>query len=86
MILGGTSTGGNGESGKKIYMKQVFTTTHLLNTWHEPILFTLEDREGVTFPHENSLVISIVLTNERVCMILVDDDGVINILSNDLIT
>jgi len=67
-------------------MKQVLITIHLLNAWHEPILFTVEYGKGVTFPHENSLVISIVLTNYHVYMILVDDGGVINILSNDVMT
>lgn len=88
MILGGTSTRGNGGNGKKNIWSKSLPTTHLLNAWHEPILFTLEDGEGVTFSHENSPVISIVsrLTNHRVYMILVDDCGVINILSNDVMT
>ena len=86
MILGGTSTEGDGGSGKKKNIKQVLTTTYLPNTWHEPIIFTLEDGEGVTFSCEDSLVISIVLTNHRVYRILLDDGSVINILSNNVMT
>jgi hypothetical protein len=81
VILGGTSAIGDSGSGKKKYRKQVLT-----NMWHELIIFTLEDREGVTFTLEDALVISTVLAIHLVYRILMDDGTVINILSRDVMT
>jgi hypothetical protein len=52
MILGGTSMEGDSSTRKRKYRKEVLTTTRLQNQWHGPIIFTLEDGEGITFPYE----------------------------------
>lgn len=81
VILGGTLAIGDSGSGRKKYRKQVLT-----NMWHELIIFTLEDREGVTFTLEDALVISTVLAIHLVYRILMDDGTMINILSRDVMT
>jgi small nuclear ribonucleoprotein (snRNP)-like protein len=40
----------------------------------------------VTYPHKDTVVISMVLANHRVHMILVDYDSFVNILSIDVIS
>jgi hypothetical protein len=41
-----------------------FYSPHAFQTFDiEPIVFTLKDGEGVTFPHKDALVITIVLSN-----------------------
>jgi len=50
------------------------------SSWHEPIVFTPEDREGVIYLYKDALVIFMVLINHRVHRVLVDDD---NIFSKD---
>jgi ssRNA-specific RNase YbeY (16S rRNA maturation enzyme) len=57
------------------------TTTRSLSQWHELIVFTLKDEEGMTFPHEDALVISTVIFNHKIHRVLVDDDSTTNILS-----
>lgn len=52
MILGGTPSEGDSSTRKRKYRKEVLTTTLLVKQWHEPIVFTLEDRVGITFPYE----------------------------------
>jgi hypothetical protein len=42
----------------KFYLPHAFQTFDI-----EPIVFTLKDGEGVTFPHKDALVITIVLSN-----------------------
>jgi hypothetical protein len=42
---------------------------------------TLEDGEGVTFPHKDALVITTIISNHKVHQVLVDDGSVVNILS-----
>jgi len=59
--------------------------TRSLGQCHKPIVFTLEDREVVAFPHEDALIISTVISNHRVHWVLVDDDGVVNILFTKVI-
>jgi len=43
VILGGTSTRGDSNNGKRKYRKQVLAITRSLVQWHEPIIFTLEE-------------------------------------------
>jgi ssRNA-specific RNase YbeY (16S rRNA maturation enzyme) len=57
------------------------TTTRSLSQWYEPIVFTLKDEEGMTFAHEDALVISTVIFNHKIHRALVDDDSTTNILS-----
>jgi hypothetical protein len=80
LIFDGTSIGGDRGNRNRKYTKQVFTTARLPNMWHEPIIFTPVDGKGVTFPHEDALVISTFLANHHIHRVLVDDDSVVNIL------
>jgi len=66
---------------KRKYRKQVLIAARQQSLWHNPINFTLEDGEGVTYPYENALVISMILANHRV---IVDDESSINILFRDV--
>lgn len=86
VILEGTSVRGDTSSGKKKHWKQVLTTVHQQNLYHEPIIFTPEDEEGVTYSHEDALVIFMVLANHRVHGVLVDDRNSVNILSKDVMS
>lgn len=52
----------------KFYLPHAFQTFDI-----EPNMFTLKDGEGVTFPHKDALVITIVLPNYKVHRVLVDD-------------
>jgi len=81
VILGGSSIRGDSGSRKKKYRKQVLT-----NVWHELIIFTLEDGDGVTFTLEDALVISTILANHLIYRILMGDGNVINILFSDVMT
>lgn len=62
VILGGNSSEGETGNGKRKYGKQVLITSCLLNTWYEPITFTLVDEEGVTFPHKGSIGLNKLVT------------------------
>jgi hypothetical protein len=48
------------------------------------LIFTLENREGISFSYENVMAISTILSNHRVLWVLVGDGGVINILSQEV--
>jgi hypothetical protein len=48
------------------------------------LIFTLENREGISFSSENVMAISTILSNHRVLWVLVGDGGVINILSQEV--
>lgn len=69
---------------EKKYTKQGFTTIYQPNIWHELITFMLEDREWVVFPHDNALIILIVLSNHHVYRVLVDYGSAVNILSRKM--
>ena len=47
--------------------------------------FTPEDRKGVTFPHEDALIIFTVIFNCRVHQVLVNDGSAVNIYSMKVI-
>jgi hypothetical protein len=36
-------------------------------SWHDPITFTPTDGQGIKYPHEDALVISIVMEGHMVC-------------------
>lgn len=71
---------------KKKYRKHVLTTSRLLNQCHKPIIFTLRDGKGITFPYKDALVISTTLFNHQVYRVLVDKYSAINILSYEVMT
>jgi hypothetical protein len=48
------------------------------------LIFTLENREGISFSYENVMAISTILSNHRVLWVLVGGGGVINILSQEV--
>jgi len=48
--------------------------------------FTLENREEVTYPYEDTLVTSTVLSNHQIHKVLVDDGSSVNILSRDVMS
>ena len=48
--------------------------------------FTLENREEVTYPYEDTLVTSTVLSNHQIHKVVVDDGSLVNILSRDVMS
>jgi len=51
---------------------------------HEPIISILEDKEGITFSHEDALFIFKILSIHWVYWDLVDDGIVVNIYSREV--
>jgi hypothetical protein len=66
---------------KNAYKKQVLIVLCLLNSCHKPITFTLKNKEGWLFSYKNTLVITIVLSNLRAQMVLIDNGSMMNIFS-----
>ncbi|XP_022843108.1 uncharacterized protein LOC111366623 [Olea europaea var. sylvestris] len=49
----------------------------------EDITFGTKDLEGITFPHDDALVISVIIANFEVKRILVDNRSAANVLSHE---
>jgi hypothetical protein len=84
VILKSTLARGDTFNGKRKYRKHILIMNHHQIPWHKPIIFTLEDGKGVTYPYEDVIVIFMILANHRVHRVLVDNENSINILSKDV--
>ncbi|XP_022851304.1 uncharacterized protein LOC111373062 [Olea europaea var. sylvestris] len=83
VIIGGTASGGHTNNGRKKYAKQlpVSPGTDLAHT--EYITFGSKDLEGISFPHDDALVISAIIANFEAKRILVDNGSAANVLSHE---
>ncbi|XP_022890991.1 uncharacterized protein LOC111406040 [Olea europaea var. sylvestris] len=83
VIIGGTASGGDANNGRKKYAKQlpVSPGTDLAHT--EDITFGSKDLEGISFPHDDALVISAIIANFEIKRILVDNGNAANVLSHE---
>ncbi|XP_022897501.1 uncharacterized protein LOC111411176 [Olea europaea var. sylvestris] len=85
VIIGGTASGGDTNSGRKKYAKQLPVSSNTDFTHTEDITFGSKDLEGISFPHDDALVISAIIANFEVKRILVDNGSAANILSHEAI-
>ncbi|XP_022876946.1 uncharacterized protein LOC111395176 [Olea europaea var. sylvestris] len=83
IIIEGITSGGDTNSGRKQYARKHAHTPRESRDEIKDITFGARDLEGITYPHDNALVISAVVANFEVKRILVDNGSVANILSQE---
>ncbi|XP_022872983.1 uncharacterized protein LOC111391929 [Olea europaea var. sylvestris] len=81
IIIGGIVSGGDTNSERKQYARQHAHTSRESRDKLEDITFRVGDLEGVSYPHDDALVVSTVVANFEVKRILVDNESAANILS-----
>ncbi|XP_022881079.1 uncharacterized protein LOC111398400 [Olea europaea var. sylvestris] len=86
IIVGGIASGGDSNIGRKQYARQYMTTPKAHHGDLEDITFGMKDLEGVSFPHDDALVISTIVANFEVKRILIDNGSAANILSHEAFT
>ncbi|XP_022897821.1 uncharacterized protein LOC111411533 [Olea europaea var. sylvestris] len=86
IIVGGIASGGDSNTGRKQYARQYMTTSKAHHGDLEDITFGMKDLEGVSFPHDDALVISAIVANFEVKRILIDNGSAANILSHEAFT
>ena len=85
VIIEGTSTGQSSKS-RKTYLKVVQNvqlsgrSPRMRNTDEEAITFTDEDAERVHHPHDDAIVITLLIANYTTRRVLVDNGSSTNIL------
>ncbi|XP_022854045.1 uncharacterized protein LOC111375450 [Olea europaea var. sylvestris] len=83
IIIGGIASGGDSNSGRKQYARQYTLASGMPHGKLEDITFGTRDLEGVSLPHDDALVISVIVANFEVKRILVDNGSAANILSQE---
>ncbi|XP_022843425.1 uncharacterized protein LOC111366981 [Olea europaea var. sylvestris] len=83
VIVGGTTSGGDTNSGHKQYARQLPASSNIDLAHTKDITFGSKDLEGISFPHDDALVISAVIANFEVKRILVDNGSAANVLSHE---
>ncbi|XP_022858555.1 uncharacterized protein LOC111379427 [Olea europaea var. sylvestris] len=83
VIIGGTASGGDTNNGRKKYAKQLLVSSNTDLAHTEYITFESKDLEGISFPHDDALVISAIIANFEVKRILVDNGSAANVLSHE---
>ncbi|XP_022851090.1 uncharacterized protein LOC111372895 [Olea europaea var. sylvestris] len=86
IIVGGIASGGDSNTGRKQYARQYMTSSKAYHGDLEGITFGMKDLEGVSFPHDDALIISAIVANFEVKRILVDNGSAANILSHEAFT
>ncbi|XP_022872734.1 uncharacterized protein LOC111391716 [Olea europaea var. sylvestris] len=86
IIVGGIASGGDSNTGRKQYARQYMTTPKAHHDDLEDITFGMKDLEGVSFPHDDALVISAIVANFEAKRILIDNGSAANILSHEAFT
>ncbi|XP_022883797.1 uncharacterized protein LOC111400630 [Olea europaea var. sylvestris] len=83
IIVGGTTSGKDSSRGCKQYARQppAISRSDLGST--EDITFGTEDMGGISFPHDDALVISAIIANFEVKRILVHNGSATNVLSHE---
>ncbi|KAL0404551.1 UNVERIFIED_CONTAM: hypothetical protein Sradi_2095900 [Sesamum radiatum] len=76
--------GGNSRAARKRHLRElrssVFMTTESDNRVREDITFSNEDTKRITFPHEEALVVSAIVSNTEVRRILINSGSSVDIL------
>ncbi|XP_057965270.1 uncharacterized protein LOC131155840 [Malania oleifera] len=85
MIFGGSASGGNSGNARKRYTKQVLSVekgepNSKRNRQGEDIIFDSRDEEGVQQPHDDALVLSLLVANYKVRCVLIDNGSSENIM------
>lgn len=83
IIVGRTASGRDSNSGRKKYARQSPSITTIGFDYTEDITFGSHDLEGVSFLHDDALVISAIIANFEVKRILVDNESATNVLSHE---
>ncbi|XP_022856591.1 uncharacterized protein LOC111377693, partial [Olea europaea var. sylvestris] len=83
VIIGGIASRGDTNSGRKQYARQHAHTSKESHDKLEDITFGARDLEGVSYPHDDALVVSAIVANFEVKRILVDNGSAANILSQE---
>jgi ribonuclease HI len=83
VIVGGTASGGDSNSGRKQYARQYQSVSTVDLGAADDITFGSRDLEGVSFPHDDALVITAIIANFEVKRILVDNGSAANVLSHE---
>ncbi|XP_022854654.1 uncharacterized protein LOC111375963 [Olea europaea var. sylvestris] len=83
IIVGGIASDGDTSSGRKKYTRQHAHTTRESSDEVKDITFGARDLEGISYPHNDALVVSAVVANFEVRRILVDNGSAANILSQE---
>ncbi|XP_022895220.1 uncharacterized protein LOC111409399 [Olea europaea var. sylvestris] len=83
IIVGGIASGRDTSSGRKQYARQHAHTPRESSDKVKDITFGARDLEGVSYPHDDALVVSAVVANFEVKRILVDNGSAANILSQE---
>ncbi|XP_022877106.1 uncharacterized protein LOC111395364 [Olea europaea var. sylvestris] len=83
IIVGGITSGGDTNSGRKQYARQHAHTPMESRDEVRDITFGARDMEGISYPHDDALVVSAVVANFEVKRILVDNGSAANILSQE---
>ncbi|XP_070682338.1 uncharacterized protein [Malus domestica] len=76
----------NNSKKRKIQQARSVDQVQAINDVPEPIIdFTEQDAEGVDFPHDDTLVISVQLTHAIVDIVMVDNVSLVNLLELSVI-
>ncbi|KAL0461341.1 UNVERIFIED_CONTAM: hypothetical protein Slati_0021700 [Sesamum latifolium] len=89
-VIEGGHYGGTTKSSRKRHLREIthhvfanLTENHIGEREACPVTFTSEDEEGITFPHEDAVVISAIIFNMEVRRILIDSGSSVDILFYD---
>ncbi|XP_022860192.1 uncharacterized protein LOC111380787 [Olea europaea var. sylvestris] len=83
IIIGGIASGRDTNSGRKQYARQHAHTSKESHDTLKDITFGARDLEGVSYPHDDALVVFVIVANFEVKRILVDNGSATNILSQE---
>ncbi|XP_022883352.1 uncharacterized protein LOC111400148 [Olea europaea var. sylvestris] len=83
IIIGGIASGTDTSSGRKQFARQHTHTSKESHNKVKDIIFVARDLEGVSYPHDDALVVSAIVANFELKRILVDNGIVANILSQE---
>ncbi|XP_022855732.1 uncharacterized protein LOC111376946 [Olea europaea var. sylvestris] len=83
VIVGRTASGGDTNSGCKQYARQLPASSNTDLTHTEDITFGSKDLEGMSFPHDDALLISAIIANFEVKRIPVNNGSAANVLSHE---
>lgn len=86
MILWGTSVDENTSNRKRNFEKHILIMTYQQDPWYKDITFILEDKDEVAYPNKDILFIFMALTNHHVHKVLMDNESLVNILYNDIMS
>ncbi|XP_022861618.1 uncharacterized protein LOC111381994 [Olea europaea var. sylvestris] len=86
IIVGGIASSGDTSSGRKQYARQHAHTPRESSDEVKDITFGARDLEGISYLHDDALVVSAVVANFEIRRILVDNGSAANKLSQEAFT